>query len=345
MAPLQTGPSGRNNDNFTTIVPSDVLRPQRRCFLKSVTAAAISSLVGASIAGCQPKSNSGIRKPDLVWAKRGLSEGRLSKPRAMTIDARDNIYIVDMTGRIQVFDRDGNYLRGWRTPAIASGRPTGLGIGNDGSLLVADTHYFRVLFYTPDGELQDDRTIGGTFGDEPSQFHFVTDVVQNSKGHVLAGQYGQLDQIQEFDEQGKFVRRWGHQGSDIDGFARPQGLLLENDNRLWIADACNHRILVFDTSGPEVHLEQCISGPGKLPGQLHYPYGIAFDTDGTFLVAEYGNHRVQRFSRSGESLEIWGGPGSDPGQFSSPWALALDSHRSIHVLDTLNHRVQRFDQT
>jgi sugar lactone lactonase YvrE len=260
----------------------------------------------------------------------------------MAIDRQDQIFVVDMTGRIQVFDRQGQYLRGWRTPEIASGRPTGLGIANDGSLMVADTHYFRVLFYTPEGQLQADRTIGGAYGTAPAEFHFVTDVVQAPSGRILAGQYGELDQIQEFTDQGRFVRRWGQQGSQLDCFARPQTLLIDPQGLLWVADACNHRILQFELESASPKLVRHFGSPGDQPGQLRYPYGLAWAKDGTLLVAEFGNHRVQRFSTAGESLEIWGAPGSGPGQFSSPWALAVDSTGAIHVLDTLNHRVQRF---
>ena len=316
----------------------------RRTALQRSTAGLIAStlLTAGFQLGCAPRSRGVNRKPDLIWGRKGLSDGRLMKPRAMAIDAEDQIFVVDMTGRIQMFDREGIFIRNWRTPAAANGRPTGLGIANDGSVMVADTHYFRVLFYSTTGELQSERTIGGEFGEEPAQFHFVTDVVQDRRGHVFAGQYGLLDQIQEFSASGGFVRRWGKQGSDLESFARPQGLLLDKQDRLWVADACNHRILVFRINGALPELVQSFGNPGNLPGELQYPYGIAFDRDGTVLVAEYGNHRVQRFSPAGEHLELWGEPGNAPGQFSSPWALAVDSRGATHVLDTLNHRVQRF---
>lgn len=301
---------------------------------------ALSTLALSS--GCTPSKVGLARVPDLIWGKKGLSAGRLMKPRAMAIDSNDQVYLVDMTGRIQVFDRDGKYLRGWRTPEIVSGRPTGLGIALDGSLLVADTHYHRILNYTPEGELLTDRTIGGEFGNQPSQFHFVTDVTQDKRGHTFAGQYGELDQIQEFANDGQFIRRWGKHGREADAFDRPQGLLADEQGRLWIADSCNHRILIFDLTPDAPQLVRAFGSSGKLPGQLQYPYGIALDVDGTLLVAEYGNHRIQRFSADGTTLDLWGEPGSAPGQFSSPWALAVDSRGAIHVLDTLNHRVQRF---
>ncbi len=285
----------------------------------------------------------GHRHPDLVWGRRGLSNGRLLKPRAIAISPQDELYIVDMTGRIQVFTPDGAFLRGWRTPEIKQGKPTGLAWSADGQhLLVADTHYFRMLAYLPDGTLVESMTIGGEHGDAPGQFHFVTDVAQDDRYHYFIGQYGQIDQVQEFDAQGNFVRRWGNQGSRPGEFSRPQSLVVDSQGNLWVADACNHRIQVFDTSGDPPELVACWGVPGNRPGQLQYPYGIVFDHDETLLVVEYGNHRVQRFDRQGRSLEAWGGPGKAHGQFQSPWALGIDSQRRLHVLDSMNHRVQRF---
>jgi DNA-binding beta-propeller fold protein YncE len=300
----------------------------------------------ASLGGCVPASVPAPAQPDLVWGRRGLSEGRLMKPRAMVLDAEDNLHIVDMTGRIQIFDPNGNFLRSWRTPEIKQGKPTGLGMAPEGTLLVADTHYFRVLFYDQLGNLDPSRTIGGEHGDAPGQFHFVTDVVQDPRGHFFIGQYGQIDRIQEFDPEGNFLRAWGTQGSQNREFSRPQALLIDDSGLLWVADACNHRIQVFDVHGTgEPELVSVWGEPGSEPGQLQYPYGMDFDVDGSLLIAEFGNHRVQRFSKAGESLQVFGSVGAEPGQFLSPWALAIDSRRNLHVLDTMNHRVQRFRLT
>lgn len=299
----------------------------------------VASLFSSS--GCVPSAQVG-RTPDLVWGRRGFSEGRLLKPRAMTISDQNELFIVDMMGRIQVFDIDGNYLRGWRTPIITQGKPTGLGFSHDGSLLVADTHYFRMLVYSLAGQLDESRTIGGEHGDQPGQFHFVTDVAQGPNGHFFIGQYGQIDRIQEFDPAGQFVRSWGSQGSAPEQFSRPQALAFDAQGLLWIADACNHRIQVFDVAGSIPRLERIWGQPGRGAGQLNCPYGLAFDRQGNLLLAEFGNHRVQRFSPEGQSLEIWGGVGDEPGLFQRPWAVGTDSLGNVHVLDTENHRVQRF---
>ena len=140
----------------------------------------------------------------------------------MTIDDQDQLYVVDFTGRVQVFDTSGNFLRGWRTPKTDNGRPTGISIDQDGNVLVADTHYFRVLFYTADGELLTDRTIGGTQGNEAGEFNFVTDAVQDSQGNYFVSEYGSYDRIQKFSPDGKFLYQWGSHGSELGQFRRPQ---------------------------------------------------------------------------------------------------------------------------
>lgn len=275
----------------------------------------------------------------MVWGRVGITDGRFQKPRAIAIDADDRLYIVDMTARIQVFDPDGHFLRAWSTPVHDNGRPTGLSISRDGLLMVADTHYYRVLFYTLDGQLRDDRTIGGTLGQGPGEFGFVTDAVQDSAGNYYVSEYGEFDRIQKFSPAREFLLEWGGHGEQPGQFARPQSMVVTPDDRLVVADACNHRIQIFDTAGNLVSLwgEQ-----GAATGQLSYPYGLALDGEGNLYVCEYGNHRVQKFTLDGRSLATWGREGRRPGQLFNPWSLVVDSRGRVHVIDSMNHRVQRF---
>ena len=91
-------------------------------------------------------------QPELVWGKRGVAAGDFVRPRAIAIDAQDRLFIVDFTARIQVFDRDGKYLKtGWTTPDYRNGRPSGLSVDFDGNLVVSDSHYHTVRIYTPAG--------------------------------------------------------------------------------------------------------------------------------------------------------------------------------------------------
>ena len=307
-------------------------KPDRRRFCTLAAGAA-----WMAVGGCS-RHASGDRPPEKIWGELGISDGKFSKPRAIAIDADDQLYIVDMTARIQVFDIDGTFIRSWQTPEHLHGKPTGLSISTDGNVLVPDTHYYRVLTYTPQGELLDKLTIGGTLGPGPGEFGFVTDAVRDAAGNYFISEYGEFDRIQKFTPDRQFVKQWGGHGSAPSEFLRPQHLELDDQGRLWVADACNHRIQIFDTDGK---LLTMWGTPGTEPGELQYPYCLTLDGRGYVYVCEYGNNRIQKFTTEGKSVACWGSEGRRPGQLFNPWAMVLDSQGRLSVLDSNNHRVQR----
>ena len=286
-------------------------------------------------AGCGGGASS---TPDLVWGVHGTRPGWLHKPRVAAFDAEDRLYLADLTDRIQVFDRDGNYLRGWRTPDFNVDGPSGLTVDRLGRLLVADTHFYRVLVYDPEGKLL--FQIGdGVQGTTPGRFGYPTDVVIDKAGNFYVAEYGENDRIQVFSPDGTWLRQWGGHGYEPGEFLRPRALAIDEDERLYVADSCNHRIQVFDLQG---NLLKLWGSRGAGPGEMSYPYDLSLGDDGSLYVCEYGNSRVQKFRRDGEPLGVWGRAGRGDGELYNPWALAVDSRGAVSVIDSNNHRVQRF---
>jgi DNA-binding beta-propeller fold protein YncE len=277
-------------------------------------------------------------KPEVVWGHHGAQDGAFSRPRAIAIDAKDRLYIVDFTARIQVFDRDGKFLdHCWSTPDYRNGRPSGLSIDRDGNLLVSDSHYHCVRIYSPEG--QELRVLGGQAGTAPGELGYVCDTVQDEDGNYYMGEFGENHRISKFDKDGNFIKCWGSEGMEPGQFGRIRALALgPKDGNLYVADSTNHRIQVFTRDG---QLVDCWGQPGNEPGQLSYPYDVAFAPNGDLYVVERGNHRVQKFTTKGDSLGCWGSLGRESGHLMEPWALAVDSHGRVHVVDTENHRVQR----
>jgi DNA-binding beta-propeller fold protein YncE len=277
--------------------------------------------------------------PELVWGRRGTQPGDFVRPRAAAIDSHDHLYIVDFTARIQVFDRDGNFLNlCWSTPDYRNGRPSGLSMARDGNLLVSDSHYHCIRIYSPEG--QELRVIGGKAGTGPGEFGYVSDVVQDDDGFYYVAEFFENHRISKLDADGKFLTSWGSPGTQPGQFGRIRALALGPDGNLYVADATNHRIQVFSKNGQFV---RSWGEPGGEAGQMSYPFDLAFGKHGELYVVERGNHRIQKFTADGRSLGCWGGPGKEQGQFHEPWALVVDSRGKVHVVDTENHRVQRID--
>jgi hypothetical protein len=279
--------------------------------------------------------------PELVWGQRGVQGGQLVKPRAIAINSKNHLYIVDWTARIQAFDRDGKFLNiSWTPPDYRNGRPSGLSIDHEDNVVVSDSHYNCVRVYSPEGKLL--RTIGGDKGTEPGQLSYVSDCLRDRDGNFYISEFGDNQRISKFDKDGKFVHCWGGPGSEPGQFARIRALELGPDGLLYAADACNHRLQLFTTDGKLVRI---LGEAGSGPGQFSYPYDVAFSRGPTpyLYVIEYGNNRMQKFSMDGKSLGTWGTAGRGPGRLASPWALGVDHLGSVHVIDSDNDRVQRID--
>ncbi len=295
--------------------------------------AGVLALALLGLVGC------GTGSPQAGQPLRILGAGRLfNYPRAIARALDGTLYVVDKAGVIRALDPAGRVLRRWQMPAIDAGKPTGLGIGPDGHIYAADTHYARIVVFSPDGRLL--RTIGSK-GDGPGQFRLPTDVAFDADGFIYVSEYGGHDRISKFTPDWRFVTDFGTPEAGEAALARPQCIVISRvDQTLWVADACNHRIVHFDRDG---RFLGAFGRQGNGPGELQFPYGLAELSDGTLVVCEYGNNRVQRFDRRGRSLGLWGSAGRSPGELAYPWSLVVDRADRVFVLDSGNNRIQVID--
>ena len=295
------------------------------------------------ITGCSPGNDTG--RADLqsrffssaeVICTRGTAAGQVNKPRSVAADEEGTLYVVDMTGRVQRFGPDGAYQLMWQMEQTALGRPKGLCIDRQGRVVVNEPHYSRVNHFSPDGRLL---ARWGIHGTNAGELAFPRAVAVNSKGEVFLSEYGLVERVQRFAPgAGGFVATFGRAGQRSGEFNRAEGLCIDSEDRLHVADSCNHRIQVFNPDGT---FRMAFGTGGSGSGELAYPYDICVDREGFQFVCEFGNSRIQVFDAAGKSVEIIGGPGSEPGRFNNPWGVALDGAGNLYVADSQNHRVQK----
>ena len=275
---------------------------------------------------------------DLVIGSFGHTSGKFNRPRGIVYEAREDvIFVVDWDGRIQKFTPDGQFRASWLMPAVAKGMPEDLAIARNGHVLVADTHYSRIAEFTPNGDLV--RTFG-TYGREPGQFIYPVGICCDGDANIYVSEYGENDRIQKFAPDGAFLCQWGRFGSEPGQFQRPSGIEVSPDNQLFVADAVNHRVQVFDLNGKLIRI---IGREGAGAGEFRYPYDVAL-MGGALYVLEYGNQRVQKLTRDGKPLGVLGQRGRGDGCFAFPWRCAA-VNGALYVSDTDNHRVVRLGKS
>ena len=63
----------------------------------------------------------------------------LSDEKGLDIDV-DNLYVVDMTGRVQKFSSNGLFLLSWQMPQTDKGKPKGMSRDREGHIVVLEPH-------------------------------------------------------------------------------------------------------------------------------------------------------------------------------------------------------------
>jgi DNA-binding beta-propeller fold protein YncE len=294
--------------------------------------------------GCQPPSpasgthlDSKLFSAVQILGSRGTALGKFNKPRSLAVDLEDNLYVADMTGRIQKFTPAGKFLLSWQMPETDRGKPKGMGRDARGNIVVIEPHYSRINHFSPAGRLVEQ---WGAHGTNDGQFTLPRSVAVTSQGNLLISEYTRVDRVQCFEEKTKaLLLAFGTSGSGPGQFNRPEGLAVDREDRIYVADCCNHRIQIFSPQGRWL---ASFGHAGTGPGEFSYPYDVRVDAEGRIYVCEFGNSRIQIFNANHDLLEMIGGAGSAPGQFNNPWAITLDARGDLYVADAGNHRVQKF---
>jgi len=282
-----------------------------------------------------------------VWGSLGDKPGQFNEPFDVAVDQQGFIFVTDVRNkRVQKFTADGDVVLAFGQKLFE--KPGGIGMGPDGTVWVTDYDLDRVFHFDANGKLI---ASWGEAGDKPGEFASPVDVAVNSDGIVyVVDQYHH--RIQMFSADGHFIGTWGKQSKVnvvrsalnfliSDGhegeFYYPSRIAIGTDNRVYVSDAYNNRVQVFDTEGRFI---RSIGGMGLWGGRFRVASGIAVGADGSLFVADFYNNRIQHFDRAGGFIGAWGGKGDKPGQFSGPTGVGVSGDGQTYVTDWGNHRIQ-----
>jgi len=120
--------------------------------------------------------------------------------------------------------------------------------------------------------------------------------------------------------------------------SKPIGVALDEDGKVFVADASLNRGCGYDAEG---NLAVAIGHEGELEN----PSGLVIDASRKLLyVADSRKHVVLCYSSvDGTFVRQVGEPGKEQGQLSFPTNLAVDQQGRVYVADTMNFRVSIFD--
>jgi NHL repeat-containing protein len=273
----------------------------------------------------------------------GVGVYGLNFAQAVHVDPQDNIWVVDQgssnvikfdpEGRIQlVLSRKPEAInvrarqntpspapaapanaagRGGRGAAEGGGRPgppgpPGTGIPGDSFVRTADVAWDKA------GNI------------------YVADGVTMNGGNA---------RVAKFDKEGHFVKSWGSRGSDNGQFNSLRGIALDAQGNVYVADAGNKRIQVFDGDGNYKSSLTSVGTPYAIcitSGPHQYLYSSNSNDpetldNGEIYKAELDGRIVGRFGRAGKLAK----------EFGTVNAIDCRSEHDLLVGELINWRVQK----
>jgi DNA-binding beta-propeller fold protein YncE len=167
-------------------------------------------------------------------------------PRAIIVDAQGNLYVTD-TGnkRVQKFDPEGNFLGQWGGGGVIEGymdEPVGLAMDAQGNFYVADTWNRRIQKFDINFTFVKAWPIAGWESQSIVNKPYLA--VDREAGLVYATD-PEGYRVLVFDTEGNFRAAFGQYGSDEKSLALPNGIAVDAQGYIYVADADNHRIVVF----------------------------------------------------------------------------------------------------
>jgi hypothetical protein len=304
--------------------------------------------------------------------------GLFNNPTGITVSAGGFVYVSDsFNHRIQKFDGEGNFITTWgafcetyiiwsTAPGVYQtcngqfNHPNGLSAAPDGTVYVADTNNDSIQIFNAEGGYV---AKWGTLGSGDGQFAGPKKMAMSPDGFLYIADG--VNRIQKFDAVGNLVSVWGgycKTDTNRDNIPdRPcpgefnffEGIAVDADGFVYVADTGNHRIQKFNRSGEFVsqwgaYCQTDFNRDGvqekECNGMFYKPEGVAVAPDGSLYVVDAGNSRIQKFDSSGIFLDKWGryAYGGGKGTFNYPRGIAVSGDGSVYVVDNRSGLVQKF---
>ncbi len=210
-----------------------------------------------------------FNKKTLGLMEGAKGKGKLIQPINISIDKDGNKYVSDVIrGQVVMFDKNDFFVRAYGT--AGDWKPVDAVVYED-KLYVADTKNGEIkVFNRETGEIV--QRFGAT-GEPANRLGLPTNIAFDSEGYLHVSDSGRF-QIVKLDRDGNVRGAIGSHGSQLASFARPRGIALDREDRVFAVDAAFDNVQIFTKEG-QLLLFFGKSGIG--PGDLYLPAKVAVD--------------------------------------------------------------------
>jgi len=304
------------------------------------------------------------------------ADARFHEPRGVTVAGDGNLYVADTfnstirkvtTGGV-VTSLAGSNARGSADGSATVARfayPGGAAVDGTGVVYIADSSNFTIRRVSPEGDVTTLAGVAGEYGSSDgsgaaARFSAPEGVAVDGAGDLyVADSYNNT--IRKVTPGGVVTTVAGSAGNSGSAngtgaaarFNRPQGVAVDDDGNVYVADTDNHTIRKVTTAGVVTTLAGSAGASGSTNGagsaaRFYRPNGVAVDADGNVYVADSGNHIIRRVTSDGVVTTfagIAGEQGSEDGpiavaRFQDPQGVAVNGAGNVFVTDYMNNTIR-----
>ena len=159
-------------------------------------------------------------------------------PCDMAVGPEGLIYICDLGNhRVTVHDEEAKFLFSFGSKGSGPGcfdKPLDITFDSGGLVYVTDVDNKRVCVWSKEG----------TFKRDFKTKYAPTSIAATSDNHLVITSYAS-DNVTVYTLEGELVNEFGGRGSDPGSFDGPEGLCVDEDGLVYVADSRNKRVQVF----------------------------------------------------------------------------------------------------
>ncbi|KRY37169.1 E3 ubiquitin-protein ligase TRIM71 [Trichinella spiralis] len=237
----------------------------------------------------------------------GCRDGQFDRPAGVAVTSSNDIVVVDKDNhRVQVFTSNGLFKLKFGEKGRDVGQfnyPWGVAVSPDDIIAVSDTRNHRVQLFTANG------LFWRKFGYEQAlyykQFDSPRGVAFGPDGRRLFCTDFNNHRLVVYDLAAGRVTMHGVEGDAEAHFRRPQGIDVDTQGNLFVADSRNNRIQIFSPQMNFIASIDCGRGTSIANGtanQHHHgrpfmdtPTDVCVSPDGKVYVVDFGNNRILVF--------------------------------------------------
>jgi DNA-binding beta-propeller fold protein YncE len=256
----------------------------------------------------------------------------LTRPFDVTTAGKGIVYVTDASQGTLRFDLNkGEVEPIGEKSEVELDNPRGIAYAH-GNVYLSVASKGQIVVLDDEGKYV--RTIG-----EPGQYPGAIDLVCDTVRNRLIIVDNKRHNVFVHTLAGDSLFALGKRGEADGEFNFPQSAAVDRDGNIFVVDAFNFRIEVFDANGKYVRQ---FGSQGDAFGMFNRPKGIAIDSDDNIYVLDAVHQNYQIFNREGQLLLFVGRYGTDNRGFINPVSIAIDGEDNIYVTDHLNGRLQVF---